>query len=128
MAHFSFPGLVYVIASDPHTGLNSGVDGQSQFPTVVVVVDEGVVSGLGFGDVGLSNIKMSSGSSAAGGRNRFGLPLTLLPSCRRLSTKFSSEGRANPSPPPSKGRVCPGGRKLLASFAICGSCLPGLLE
>jgi hypothetical protein len=128
MAHFSFPGLVYVIPSEPQTGLNSGVDGQSQFSIVVVVVEEGVVSGLEFGDVGLSNIKMSSGSSAAGGRKRFGLLPKLLPSCRCLPTEFCSEGRANPSPPPCKDCVHPGGLKLLASVSICGPCIPGLLE
>lgn len=128
MAHFSLPGLVYVVPSEPHTGLYSGVDGQSQFSAVVVVVVETVVTGLGFVDVGLSNIKMSSGSSAVGGRNRFGLLLALLPSCRRLLAEFSSEGSANPSPSPSRGCVCPGGRKLLAPLSICGPCIPGLLE
>lgn len=71
--------------SEPHTGLNSGVEGQSQFAAVVVA--EGDVSsppGLGLGEVGLSNIKMSSGSSAAGGKNRSGLLFTPPPSCRRL--------------------------------------------
>jgi len=130
MAHFSLPGLVYVIPSEPHTGLYSGVDGQSQFSpiVVVVVVDETVVTGLGFGDVGLSNIKMSSASSAAGGRNRFGLLLALLPSCRRLPAEFCSEGRANTLPSSSRGCVCPGSRKLLAPLSICGPCIPGLLE
>jgi hypothetical protein len=127
MAHFSLPGLVYVIPFEPQTGLYSGVDGQSQFFAVVDVVDETVVTGLGFGDVGLSNIKMSSGLSVAGGKNRFGLLLALLPSCRRLKTEFWSEGRANLSSP-SRGCVCPGGRKLLAPLSICGPCIPGLLE
>lgn len=129
MAHFSLPGLVYVIPSEPHTGLYSGVDGQSQTSAVVVVVDVvGVVPGLGFGDVGLSNIKMSSGSSAVGGRNRFGLLKALLPSCRRLPAEFCSEGRANPLPSPSRGCVCSGRRKLLAPLSICGPYIPGLLE
>lgn len=131
MAHFSLPGLVYVVPSEPHTGLYSGVDGQSQSSAVlvvVVVVDETVVTGLGFGDVGLSNIKMSSGSSGEGGRNRFGLLLELLPICRRLPAEFCREGRANPSPSPCRGCVCPGGRKLLAALSICGPCIPGLLE
>lgn len=128
MAHFSFPGLVYVVPSEPHTGLYSGVDGQSQFSSILVVVDETVVTGLGFRDVGLSNMKMSSGSSATGGRNRFGLLLALLPSCRRLSAEFCSDGHANPSHFPSRGCVCPGGRKLLANISICGPCIPGLLE
>ena len=128
MAHFNFPGLVYVVPSEPHTGLYSGVDGQLQFLAVVVVVDETVVTGLGFGDVGLSNIKMSSGSSGAGGRNRLGLLLALLPICRRLTTEFFSEGRANLSPSPSKSCVCPGGRKLLALLSVFGPCIPGFLE
>jgi len=128
MAHFSLPGLVYVIPSEPHNGLYSGVDGQSQFTAVLVVVDETVVTGLGFGDIGLSNIKMSYGSPATGGRNRFGLLLALLPSCRRLPAEFCSEGRANPSPSPTRGCVCPGGRKLIAPLSICGPCIPGLLE
>jgi hypothetical protein len=127
MAHFSLPGFVYVIPSEPHTGLYSGVYGQSQF-SAIVVVDETVVTGLGFGDVGLSNIKMSSGSSAEGGRNRFGLLLELLPSCRRLPAEFCRDGRANPSPSPSRGCVCPAGRKLLAALSICGTSIPGLLE
>ena len=128
MAHFSLPGLVYVFPSEPHTGLYSGVDGQSQFSSILVVVDETVVTGLGFGDVGLSNINMSSGSSATGGRNRFGLLLELLPSCRRLPGEFCSDGRANPSKFPSRGCVCPGRWKLLAPISICGPCIPGLLE
>ena len=130
MAHFSLPGLVYVIPSEPHTGLYSGVDGQSQSSAVVVVVvvDETFVTGLGFGDVGLSNIKMSSGSSGAGGRKRSGLLFGLLPSCRRLPAEFCRKGRANPSPSLSRGCVCPGGRKLLAALLICGPCIPGLFE
>jgi hypothetical protein len=54
--------------------------------------------------------------------------LALLPGWRRLPTEFCSEGRANPSPSPSRGCVCPGCRKLLAPLSICGPCIPGLLE
>jgi len=94
MAHFSFPGLVYVSPFEPHTGLNSGVQGQSQFASVVVVDVEGEVSGvsfppgLGISEVGLSNIKISSASSAAGGRSRFGLLLTPVSGCGRRPIKF----------------------------------------
>jgi hypothetical protein len=115
MEHFNFPGLVYVTPSEPHTGLNSGVEGQSQFAAVVVVV-EGVVNGVSFppgrglDEVGLSNIKMSSGSSAAGGKNRFGRLFTPPPSCRRLTRDF-----CNISP---KGNW---GRKLFALISVCGA-------
>ena len=117
MAHFSFQGLVYVAPSEPHTGLYSGVDGQLQF-LVVVVVDETVVTGLWFGDVGMSNIKMSLGSSGAVGRKRLGLVLALLPSCHRLIRDFCSEGRAYLTSSPSEGCVCPGCRKLLALLPV----------
>jgi hypothetical protein len=105
MAHFSFPGFVYVIALEPQTGLYSCVEGQSQLASVVVVEAEDVAvvkgasfpPGLGLGEVGLSNIKMSSGSSAPGGRNKFGL-LSPFPSCGRLAKEFCDDSCGNLSP------------------------------
>jgi hypothetical protein len=126
MAHFIFPGFVYVTPSEPHTGLNSCVDGQSQSATVVVVDVEGVVKGLGLGEVGLSNIKMSSGSSAPGGKTKFGLLLSLFPNCGRLAIEFCGDGCENPSPAAPKGCVCPWGRKLFALMPICGPWIAGL--
>jgi hypothetical protein len=113
MAHFIFPGFVYVTPSEPQTGLNSCVDGQPQSATVVVVEVEDIVEGvsfppgLGLGEVGLSNMKMSSGSSAPGGKNKFGLLLSLFPSCGRLAKEFCDDGFENPSPAAPEACVCP---------------------
>lgn len=109
MAHFIAPGFVYVIPSVPQTGLNSCVDGQSHSAAVVVVEAEGIVKGvsfppgLGLGEVGLSNIKMSSGSSAPGGKTKFGLLLSLFPSCGRLAKEFCGD----PLPTAPKICLCP---------------------
>jgi hypothetical protein len=70
------------------------VAGQSQFASDVNVAAEDVIDGAsvapgrGLGEVGLSNMKMSSGSSAPGGKNKFGLLSPLFPSCGRQATEF----------------------------------------